>query len=182
MTVNSVALSPLATAQLRIVLLGATGALSRRVIDSVCSLHLCENVSADDLVTREIDGKTSLGSAAARCRAAGRSVTDSTIVAIMRRWFWSRRSDRGFVLSGFPATVAQALVFDQWIDERDESLTACLWLDETGTSTACSPVGEHGVTAHYRDRGLLFRVEAGATVEATLAGVFQLTCGLLADR
>lgn len=182
MTVNSVDLTPFASARLKLLLLGASGSLSRRVIDSVCSLQKCEFVSADDLIAQEIAGRTTLGNAAARCRAAALPVSDETILAILRRWFWTRRSDRGFVLAGFPVNVAQALVFDQWLDERDESLTACLWLDETGTSTACSPVGEHGVTAHYRDRGLLFPVEAGASVETSLAGVFHQTCRLLADR
>ncbi len=142
MTVNSVALSPFATAHLRFVLLGATGALSRRVIDSVCSLHHCDNVSASDLLSREIAGKTTLGNAAARRRAAGLPVPDETLLAIMRRWFWGRRANRGFGLTGFPTTVAQAMVFDQWLDERDESLTACLWLDESGTSTATSKASD----------------------------------------
>jgi adenylate kinase len=184
MTVTSVALSPPATTHLRLVLLGAQGALSRRVIDSVCSLHSCENVSADDLLSQEIAGRTALGSTAARARAAGRSVTDETMLAVMRRWFWSRKNHRGFVLSGFPASVAQALVFDQWLDERDDSLTACLWLDETGTSTAVNPVGETCVAAYYRDRGLLFHYTPDDTTsfDAASAGILHLVRGLVADR
>jgi adenylate kinase len=184
MTGTSVALSPLATTHLRLVLLGANGALSRRVIDPVCSLHHCENVSADALLSQEIDGRTALGSAAARARAAGRPVTDETMLAVMRRWFWSRKNGRGFVLSGFPASVVQAMVFDQWLDERDDSLTACLWLDETGTSTAANEVGENRVAAYYRERGLLFHIAAKDTSssDVALAGVLDLVRGLVADR
>jgi len=182
MTVTSVDLTPFASARLKILLMGPLGSLSRRVIDSVRSLQKCEFVSADALIDQEIAGRTTLGNAAARRRAAAVPVPDETMLAIIRRWFWTRRRDHGFVLGGFPVSVAQALVFDQWLDELDESLTACLWLDETGTSTACSPVGDHGVTAHYRNRGLFFRMEEETSIEASLAGVFQLTCGLLADR
>jgi adenylate kinase len=182
MTVTSVALSPLATTQLRLVLLGAKGALSRRVIDPVCSLNFCENVSADDLLSQEIAGRTALGSAAARARAAGRPVTDETMLAVMRRWFWSRKNHRGFVLSGFPASVVQAMVFDQWLDERDDSLTACLKLDETGTSTALNEAGENHVAAYYRDRGLLFQIADEGSSDAVLAGVLNLVQGLVADR
>lgn len=183
MTGNSVDLSPLAAAHLRLVLMGDAGALSRRVIDSVCSLKFCDNVSADDLIAQEIAGRTTLGMAAARARAAGRPVTDETVLAIMRRWFWSRRNNRGFVLLGFPTSVVQALVFDQWLDERDESLTACLWLDETGTSQALNAVNIlHPVAAYYRDRGLLFQPGNEASLDATLAGVSDLVRGLVADR
>lgn len=182
MTVNSVDLSPLAAAQLKIILLGPPGALSRRVIDPVRSLQKCDDVSADDLIDREIAGNTPLGQAAARDRTAGRPVSDTTMLAILRRWFWSRPSDRGFVLAGFPRTVAQAVVFDQWLDERDESLTACLRLDESGTSTALHPVGEDGVTAYYAERGLLFHPGEAGWSTATADGALAFLRGLLADR
>lgn len=163
--------------------MGATGALSRRVIDSVCSLKESENVSADALIVQEIDGRTALGTAATRARVAGRPVNDETMLAIMRRWFWSRRRNRGFVLTGFPASVVQSLVLDQWLDERDESLTACLWLDETGTSTASTcEVGENCVTAYYRERGLLFTVDARQPEDDAFARVMDLARGLVADR
>ena len=89
---------------------------------------------------------------------------------------------RGFVLSGFPASVVQAMVFDQWLDERDDSLTACLWLDETGTSTAVNEVGENRVAAYYRDRGLLFQIPADASPKMTDARILNLVGGLVADR
>jgi len=179
MTGNSVDLSPLAAASLRILLMGASGALSRRVIDPVRSLHQCDFVSADDLLEQEIAGRTALGSAAARARASGRPVHDETMLAVMRRWFFSRKSNRGFVLAGFPGSVAQALVFDQWLDERDESLTACLWLDESGTSTAVNEVGAHHVAAHYRERGLLFTVDGSGSPDAAW---LSAALALAADR
>jgi adenylate kinase len=153
------------------------------VIDSVCSLHNCENVSADDLLSQEIAGRTALGIAAARARATDHSVTDQTMLAVMRRWFWSRKNGRGFVLSGFPATVVQAMVFDQWLDERDDSLTACLWLQETGTSQAVYAVSDDSVATYYRDRGLLFShtVDDSSSDDA-LAGVHDFVRGLVADR
>ena len=162
--------------------MGATGALSRRVIDSVCSLKESENVSAEALIDQEIAGRTALGMAAARARAAARPVNDETVLAIMRRWFWSRRNNRGFVLTGFPASVVQAMVFDQWLDERDESLTACLWLDETGTSTAVAEVGENGVALYYRERGLLFDVGSTQSLDEAFTRIMDLARGLVADR
>lgn len=172
MTVNSVDLSPVAAVAPRLLVLGlgAGQALSRRAPGLVRSLHQCDHVSADDLVAQEIAGRTPWGTAAERARSAGRPVSDETMLALLRRWFFSRKSHRGFVLAGFPASLAQALVFDQWLDERDESLTACLWLDESGTSTAASVAGESHVAAHYHERGLLFVPPlAHAATDATIA-------------
>ena len=48
--------------------------------------------------------------------------SDETLVAIVRKWFWSRRAGRGFILQGFPANPAQAMVFDEWLEARGETL------------------------------------------------------------
>lgn len=69
---------------------------------------------------------------------------DQTL-ASLRRWFFARKPDAGFVLSDFPATLLQAIVFDEWLDARAETLTAVV-------------VGENAdpaVINHYRTLGLL---------------------------
>ena len=73
-------------------------------------------------------------------------MSDETALALLRRWFWARKPDAGFALTGFPATLLQAKVFDEWLDARDESLDGVI-VDE---SIASSPVAEH-----YHTLGLL---------------------------
>ncbi len=63
----------------------------------------------------------------------------------MRKWFFARKPDAGFVLTDFPATLLQAQVFDEWLEARGETLNAVFAL-------AGSPAV---VTSHYRDLGLL---------------------------
>lgn len=65
---------------------------------------------------------------------------------LLRKWFWARKPDAGFLLEGFPATVLQALVFDEWLEARGETLTACL-------VSASTPVE---LVTHYRTQGLAF--------------------------
>jgi len=67
----------------------------------------------------------------------------------MRRWFFARKPDAGFVLTDFPATLLQALVFDEWLEARDENLSGVL----------AGPGSSESVVLHYRTLGLL--VEAG---------------------
>ena len=65
-------------------------------------------------------------------------------LASLRRWFFARKPDAGFVLSDFPATLLQAIVFDEWLDARGETLTAVI-------------VGENAapeIINHYRTLGL----------------------------
>jgi adenylate kinase len=62
----------------------------------------------------------------------------------MRRWFFARKPDAGFVLTDFPATLLQAKVFDEWLDTRGESLDAVL----------AGPGAPGEVVAHYRVLGL----------------------------
>ena len=70
----------------------------------------------------------------------------------MRRWFFSRPADHGFAIDGFPRTCRQALVFDEWLEARGESLDACL--------LPAGAIMEDAVVAHYRDHGLLIGLPA----------------------
>lgn len=72
-------------------------------------------------------------------------VTDATILASMRRWFFARKPDAGFVLTDFPATLLQAKVFDEWLEARGENLTGVLAGDNAPAAIA----------EHYRTLGLL---------------------------
>ena len=85
---------------------------------------------------------------------AGQALTSSAVqqkadrlhLALLRKWFWARKPDAGFLLEGFPATLLQALVFDEWLEARGENLTACL---------AADPFSTDPVATHYRTQGLL---------------------------
>ena len=92
-------------------------------------------------------------------RTASAAAEEANLLALMRRWFFARKPDAGFVLTDFPATLLQAKVFDEWLDARDEALNAVF----AGPRAADSLVG------HYRTLGLLH--EAGnLPVAEQLAG------------
>jgi adenylate kinase len=131
MPAHSVTFAPFAIARTKLVLMGPPGALQRRVFDSARSLKETEQVAAGDLFRDETVRMTAAGVACEKAAAAGRAVSDDVAIAIVRRWFWSRKNTRGFILTGFPATLAQAVVLDEWLDARDETLTACLWFEQS---------------------------------------------------
>ena len=78
-------------------------------------------------------------------RPVNAAAEEATRLALMRRWFFARKPDAGFVLTDFPATLLQAKVFDEWLDARDEDLNGVV----AGSGS------DESVVQHYRTLGLL---------------------------
>lgn len=110
---NSLHFSPAASGPAKLVLLGPPGALWSRLLEAARSLN------DSDLI----------------CPASSKpgAVRADWLrsVAHVRHPFWSRKPQRGFVLAGFPTNLAQALVLEAWLDERDEALSAVVWLESS---------------------------------------------------
>ncbi|MCX6946029.1 MAG: adenylate kinase [Opitutales bacterium] len=125
-------------AKTKIILLGSPDFRFENLMNQVRSLNL-EHVSPAKLMRSEIS------------RRSGSAGTDeATTLARLRRWFFARKPDAGFVLTDFPATLLQAKVFDEWLDARDEALSAAI---QTG------PGSPESVVQHYRILGLLVEAE-----------------------
>lgn len=122
-----------APAKAKVILLGPPVFHWENLVDQVRSLHI-EHVSPSGLIRREISRRR--GSAAAE---------EASTIAAMRKWFFTRKPDAGFILTDFPATLLQALVFDEWLEARDETLAAALAV----------PGSSEPVVDHYRTLGLL---------------------------
>ena len=121
-------------AKAKFLLLGSPDFRSESLMNRVRSLNL-EHVSPVCLVQSEISR-----------RPASAAAEEATRLALMRRWFFTRKPDAGFVLTDFPATLLQALVLDEWLDARNEALSAVV---------VAGPGSSESVVAHYRTLGLL---------------------------
>ncbi len=107
---------------------------SEKLTDRVRSLNL-EHVSPIHLKGSGISRRPALASA-----------EEVAMLALMRRWFFARKPDAGFVLTDFPATLLQAKVFDEWLEARDEALNGVI----VDSSTASEPI-----VHHYHTLGLI---------------------------
>jgi adenylate kinase len=139
-----------ASAKIRILLVGLPSSQTENLMSQLRSLNF-EHVSPAGLMQQEISRCTPLGQAAGRAASHGKTMDDQTLLALMRRWFWTRKPDAGFALTGFPATLLQAKVFDEWIEARDEALHGVI----VGDEASAGPVVEH-----YRTLGLAIEVGA----------------------
>ncbi len=102
------------------------------LLDRARSLNI-EHVSPANLMRSEIS------------RNRSPLAADDATLANLRRWFFARKPDAGFVLTDFPATMLQAQVFDEWLEARNESLNGVL----IGNNPSIPVIG------HYRMHGLL---------------------------
>jgi adenylate kinase len=84
---------------------------------------------------------------------AGSAGREGLELRLLRRWFWSRKPDAGFVLADFPATLLQALVLDEWLEARNEQLDAVFGSEP------------HPCASHYRSLGLLVPMSGSAPPE-----------------
>lgn len=129
--------SPLARsgahAKAKFLLLGSADFCSESLMNRARSLNI-EHVSPVRLDRSEISR-----------RPATAAVEEANQMARMRRWFFTRKPDAGFVLTDFPATLLQAKVFDEWLDARDESLNGVV----------AGPGSLGSLVLHYRTLGLL---------------------------
>ncbi len=115
----------------KLVVLGNFGLHLEGLISRARSLNL-EHVSPLRLKRPEISRRTA--SAAAK---------EANLLALMRRWFFSRKPDAGFVLTDFPATLLQAKVLDEWLDTRDEGLSGVI----------IAPFADPSLIQHYSTLG-----------------------------
>ena len=140
-------------AQLKFLLLGSSPQSNGKWENQLRSLTI-EHVSLADLIQREISRASSLGQMVERAIRQESLLSDETTLAVVRRWFWARKPDAGFALTGFPATLLQAKVFDEWLDARDENLHGVIILNN---STEL-------LVEHYRTLGLLIEDEEFAVL------------------
>jgi len=120
-------------ARIKFLLLGSSYSYLENLMNRVRSLNI-EHVSPSRLVRPEISR-----------RPVSAVAEEANTLALMRRWFFARKPDAGFILSEFPATLLQAKVFDEWLDARDENLQGVF----VGLSS------NESVVLHYRTLGLL---------------------------
>lgn len=103
----------------RLVLIGPPG-VGKGTLASMLESELgARQLSSGDIFRAEICGKTDLGLLAEQYTESGRLVPDDVTIRMMVKHITSEQNQQtGFVLDGFPRTVAQAESLDQVLGER----------------------------------------------------------------
>ncbi len=112
----------------RIVLLGPPGAGKGTQAAALIGWLGVPHVSTGDMLRAAVKAGTPVGLKAKAVMDAGELVSDAIVVGIAKERLSEDDAKSGFLLDGFPRTLAQADALEGLLKELDRALDACLAL------------------------------------------------------
>jgi len=112
----------------RIVMLGAPGAGKGTQAVRLVERLKVPHVSTGDMLRAAVDAGSEVGLRAKVVMEAGELVSDEIVTDIARDRLGQEDAAQGFVLDGFPRTLAQAAALDGIVQAMGEKLDCCLAL------------------------------------------------------
>ena len=105
---------------MRLIFLGPPGAGKGTQSKLLTSRFGARHISTGDVLREQIAAETELGALAEGFMHRGELVPDELILKMIE--FELEKSPRGFIMDGFPRTVAQAEAFDAVLDQKRQTL------------------------------------------------------------
>jgi len=106
------------TVPLNVIMLGPPGAGKGTQSSRFAHARGIPKVSTGDILRQAVHDDTEIGRRVQTVMDRGELVNDELMTGIVRERLDRRDARRGFILDGFPRTVAQAVMLDQMIDGR----------------------------------------------------------------
>ena len=113
---------------MNLVLLGAPGAGKGTVAQELVAEFGVAHISTGDLLRAAVKGGTELGIQAKKYMDAGELVPDQLVIDLVKERLAADDAQQGFILDGFPRTLAQAEALDAMLDGKGLKLDAVLEL------------------------------------------------------
>ncbi len=112
-----------------IILLGAPGVGKGTQAQLISKEYGIPQISTGDILRAEVKNETPLGREAKRYMDSGELVPDELIVKMMEKRITQDDCKNGFILDGFPRTVAQAEAFEKMLQEHGLKLDHVILID-----------------------------------------------------
>src|SRR5918995_3658918 len=171
---------------MRVLLLGPPGAGKGTQADRIAAQFQLVHLATGDLLRANVTDGTPLGEVAQAYLDSGELVPDEVVVAMMLDRLGQPDCKRGFLLDGFPRSVAQARALDEHLAGLDAPLDAAINL-EVAEEELLQRLARRGraddnaqtirnrlqvfasstrpLLDYYDEKGLLFSVAAVGTVD-----------------
>lgn len=114
---------------MRIVLLGAPGAGKGTQAALICQKYHIAHISTGDILREAVKQGTTLGQIAGSYMSKGELVPDDVVIGIVAERIKEPDCQAGFLLDGFPRTVAQAEALDNALAQMGWLLDAVVSLE-----------------------------------------------------
>ena len=111
-----------------LVFLGAPGAGKGTVSKQLLAKLPLAHISTGDLLRAQVAAATELGKAAEQLMKSGQLVPDEIVTGMVKDRISQADCDTGFILDGFPRTVAQAELLEQVLRDAGKALTCVVYL------------------------------------------------------
>ena len=112
-----------------IVLFGKPGAGKGTQADFLKIKYNLFHISTGDLFRFNISNKTSLGNLAKTYMDNGDLVPDKVTIEMLKECVEANFKSKGFIFDGFPRTISQAKVLDQFLQKKRVSISAMISLE-----------------------------------------------------
>lgn len=114
---------------MRLIFLGPPGAGKGTQAELICQDFKIKQLSTGDLLRFHRKQGTELGRKAQEYMDRGELVPDSLIIDIIKEELGKKEYKNGYLLDGFPRTIAQAVALDELLEELNQKLNCVLILD-----------------------------------------------------
>lgn len=113
---------------MRIVFIGPPGAGKGTQAEKIIEKYKPAHLSTGDMLRAARDAKTEIGVKADQYMSSGQLVPDDVIVGIISERLQASDCQAGYLLDGFPRTIAQAEALDKMLAEKGTPLDVVLEL------------------------------------------------------